>query len=110
MPPAGTTRMVSSALFAPRAATQNFWRNKGLSFFAVSVMTVVELMIGVSLVLSHSFNQAVDSLRARASTVSIYIADSTPLVNVMNLENRLRDDPRVRSVVYVSKGGALQRA
>jgi cell division transport system permease protein len=101
--------MFSSALFAPRAALQNFWRNKGLSLFAVSVMTVVQLMIGVSLVLAHSFNESVDSLKGKASTISIFINDTTPLVNVQNLAERLRIDPRVRSVAYVSKASALQR-
>ena len=39
-PPADTTKMLTSALSAPKAALQNFWRNKGLSIFAVSVMFV----------------------------------------------------------------------
>jgi cell division transport system permease protein len=99
----------ASLSFAPRSALQNFWRNKGLSVFAVSVMFVVLLMTGVSLVLGHSFNQTIDSLKAKASTVSIYIADSTPTANVINVENRLRADPRVRSVSYVSKNSALSK-
>ena len=101
--------MVNSLGFAPQAALQNFWRNKGLSFFAVSVMTVVQLMIGVSLVLGHSFNQAVDNLKSKASTISIFIADTTPLINVENMELRLKTDPRVKTVVYVSKNDALSR-
>jgi cell division transport system permease protein len=99
----------ASLSFAPRAAWQNFWRNRGLSVFAVSVMFVVLLMTGVSLVLGHSFNQTIDSLKQKASTVSIYIADPTPMANVVNLENRLRQDKRIRSVSYVSKGQALTK-
>jgi cell division transport system permease protein len=99
----------ASLSFAPRAAWQNFWRNKGLSVFAVSVMFVVLLMTGVALVLGHSFNQTIDSLKSKASTVSIYIADPTPMANVVNLENRLRQDPRIRGVTYVSKGQALTK-
>lgn len=101
--------MWASLSFAPRAAWQNFWRNRGLSVFAVSVMFVVLLMTGVSLVLGHSFNQTIDSLKQKASTVSIYIADPTPMANVVNLENRLRQDKRIRSVSYVSKGQALTK-
>ena len=99
--------MWASLSFAPRAAWQNFWRNRGLSVFAVSVMFVVLLMTGVALVLGHSFNQTIDSLKQKASTVSIYIADPTPMANVVNLENRLRQDKRIRSVSYVSKAQAL---
>jgi cell division transport system permease protein len=99
----------ASLSFAPRSALQNFWRNKGLSVFAVSVMFVVLLMTGVALVLGHSFNQTIDSLKSKASTISIYIADPTPMANVINVENRLRTDPRVRSVTYVSKGSALSK-
>ncbi|MEA2645623.1 MAG: cell division transport system permease protein [Chloroflexota bacterium] len=101
--------MLTSVLFAPRVAIQNFWRNKGLSTFAVSVMFVVLLMTGVALVLGHSFNQAIGSLKAKASTISIFIRDSTPLQNTMAMENRLRSDPRVRSVTYVDKASALAR-
>ena len=101
--------MWASLSFAPRAAWQNFWRNRGLSVFAVSVMFVVLLMTGVSLVLGHSFNQTIDSLKQKASTVSIYIADPTPMANVINLENRLRQDRRIRTVSYVSKAQALTK-
>jgi cell division transport system permease protein len=101
--------VLTSILFAPRAALQNFWRNKGLSIFAVSVMFVVLLMTGVSLVLGHSFNQSIDSVKAKASTLSIFIADSTPLQNTMELENKLRADPRVKSVTYIDKANALAR-
>jgi len=99
----------ASLLFAPRAAWQNFWRNRGLSVFAVSVMFVVLMMTGVSLVLGHSFSQTIESLKLKASTVSIYIADPTPMANVVNLQNRLRQDERIRSVSYVSKGQALTK-
>src|ERR1700694_2434325 len=108
-PRADTTRMLTSALFAPKAALQNFWRNKGLSIFAVSVMFVVLMMTGISLVLAHSFNQSIDSLKGKASTISIFISDTTPLVNVINLENRLSVDPRVKSVSFVDKSSALSK-
>ncbi|MHB8507675.1 MAG: cell division protein FtsX [Candidatus Dormibacteria bacterium] len=101
--------MLSSALFAPRAAAQNFWRNKGLSMFAVSVMTVVLMMVGISLVLGHSFDQTIQGLQSRASTISIFLSDNTPTQNVWNLDWKLRNDPRVRSVTYVSKTDALNR-
>jgi cell division transport system permease protein len=96
-------------MFAPKAAWQNFWRNKGLSVFAVSVMTVVLMMVGVALVLGHSFNQTINGLKAKASTISVFMADSTPLSNIENLELKLRADPRVRSVTFVSKARALDR-
>jgi cell division transport system permease protein len=101
--------MLTNALFAPRAALQNFWRNKGLSVFAVSVMFVVLMMTGVSLVLGHSFNQSIESLKGKASTISIFVADTTPLVNVVNLENRLLADPRVKTVTFVDKSSALAK-
>jgi cell division transport system permease protein len=101
--------MLNSALFAPRAAWQNFWRNRGLSVFAVSVMFVVLLMTGVAMVLGHSFSQSIDSLKAKASTISIFVADTTPLQNTMELQNRLQGDSRVKSVTYVDKASALQR-
>jgi cell division transport system permease protein len=101
--------MFSSAAFAPRAAFESFLRNKGLSVFAASVMAVVLVMAGVSLVLAHSFDSAITNLKAKASTISIFIKDSTSLLNVQNLEERFRTDARVRSVAYISKANALAR-
>jgi cell division transport system permease protein len=101
--------MLSSAAFAPRAALESFWRNKGLSMFSSSVMAVVLMMAGVSLVLAHSFDSAISNLKAKASTISIFIKDSTSLVNVQNMEEHFRNDIRVRSVVYISKANALSR-
>jgi cell division transport system permease protein len=101
--------VLTSLTFPAKAAWQNFWRNRGLSVFAVSVMFVVLLMTGVAMVLGHSFNQSIDSLKAKASTISIFIADTTPLQNTMELENRLRTDPRVKAVTYVDKASALAR-
>jgi cell division transport system permease protein len=101
--------MLSGLMFAPKAAWQNFWRNKGLSVFAVSVMTVVLMMVGVALVLGHSFNQTINGLKAKASTISVFMADTTPLSSIENLELKLRADPRVRSVTFVSKARALDR-
>lgn len=101
--------MWNSVGFAPLVAWQNFWRNTALSVFAVSVMFVVLMMTSVSLVIGHSFNQTIDTLKARASTISIFIADTTPMINVMNLDGHLRADPRVRSVTLITKNDALAR-
>jgi cell division transport system permease protein len=101
--------MVSSLTFAPSVALQNFWRNKGLSMFAVSVMTVLLAMLGVALVFGHSFNQALEYEQSRASTLSVFMSDNTPLYNVVNVEQRLATDPRVSAVNYVSKARALDR-
>ena len=101
--------MWTSLSFAPAAAWQNFWRNKGLSLFAVSVMFVVLMMTSIAMVIGHSFNQSIDSIKRNASTVSIFISDTTPMVNVMNVQNRLRADHRVKSVILVTKADALTR-
>jgi cell division transport system permease protein len=101
--------MVSSLAFAPSVALQNFWRNKGLSIFAVSVMTVLLGMLGVAMVFGHSFNQALDYEQSRASTLSVFMSDNTPLYNVVNVEQRLNADSRVKAVTYISKGRALDR-
>jgi len=99
----------SSFSFALGSAVQNFWRNKGVSFAAVGIMTLVLLVLGVGLVMMHALDRIVQEQKVKASIVSVFIADNTPLSAIMDMKLRLESDPRVKRVTYVSKQEALDR-
>lgn len=102
-------RIWSSFRFALRTALQSFWRNKGVSFASVGIMTLVLLVSGIGLVMMHALNRIVEDQKVKASIVSVYISDGIPLSATMDFKLRLEADPRVKRVTYVSKQEALER-
>jgi cell division transport system permease protein len=57
----------------------------------------------------HSLDQIVALEKSKASAISVYLADSTPLSSAMDWKLHLQADPRVSNVEYVSKDQAMAR-
>ena len=95
--------------FAASSAWQNFWRNAAVSVASVLIVWVVLLALGSLLLILHSLDQIVALEKTRASAISVYLADNTPLSSVMDFKLHLEQDPRVTAVAYVTKDQAMQR-
>jgi len=95
--------------FAFSSAWQNFWRNAAVSIASVLIVWVVLLALGSLLLVLHSLDQIVALEKTKASAISVYLADSTPLSSAMDFKLHLESDPRVSSVEYVSKDQAMAR-
>jgi len=91
------------------SAWQNFWRNAAVSLASVLIVWVVLFALGSLMLVLHSMDQIVAMEKTRASVISVYLADNTPLSSMMELKLRLEQDPRVRAVTYVTKDQAIQR-
>ena len=96
-------------LFALNSAWQSFWRNAAVSLAAVLSITLILMLAGISLLLGHALSGVLDSYKARVSVLSVSVADGTPLATVQDFESRLRADPRVLSVDFVTKDQELAR-
>src|SRR6202158_5123082 len=95
--------------FAFSSAWQNFWRNAAVSIASVLIVWVVLLALGSLLLVLHSLDQIVALEKTKASAISVYLADTTPLSSAMDFKLHLESDPRVTSVSYVSKDQAMAR-
>ena len=95
--------------FAASSAWQNFWRNAAVSVASVLIVWVVLLALGSLLLVLHSLDQIVALEKSRASAISVYLADNTPLSSIMDFKLHLEHDPRVTAVTYVTKDQAMQR-
>jgi cell division transport system permease protein len=95
--------------FAFASAWQNFWRNAAVSVASVLIVWVVLLSLGTLLLIMHSLDQIVTMEKSRASAISVFLADNTPLSSVMDFKLHLQNDPRVSAVAYVSKDQAMAR-
>src|SRR5216117_621420 len=95
--------------FAFSSAWQNFWRNAAVSVASVLIVWVVLLALGSLLLVLHSLDQIVALEKTKASAISVYLADTTPLSSAMDFKLHLENDPRVTNVIYVSKDQAMAR-
>jgi cell division transport system permease protein len=102
-------RIWNSFSFALASALQNFWRNKAVSLAAVAIMTLVLVVMGMGLVMMHAMDRIVQEQKVKASSVSVFIADNTPLASTMDMKLRLEADQRVKQVSFVSKQEALEK-
>src|SRR5438270_1966023 len=95
--------------FAFGSAWQNFWRNAAVSIASVLIVWVVLLALGSLLLVLHSLDRIVALEKTKASAISVYLADTTPLSSAMDFKLHLEADPRVSNVTYVSKDQAMAR-
>jgi cell division transport system permease protein len=99
--------MLRNLKFALNSAWQSFWRNLAVSLAAVVSITLILILAGVNLLVGHAFSQVLDGFKDKVSTMSVNIADDTPLQSVYAFRDQLAADPRVASVKFVTKAEAL---
>src|SRR5438094_9055367 len=87
--------------FAFSSAWQHFWRNAAVSVASVLIVWVVLLALGSLLLVLHSVDQMVAVGKTKASAVSVYLADTTPLSSAIDLKLHTERVPRVTDVTYV---------
>ena len=78
--------------FALGSAWQNFWRNAAVSVASVLIVWVVLLALGTLLLVLHSLDQIVALEKTKASAISVYLADTTPLSSASSV--KVPDGPR----------------
>jgi cell division transport system permease protein len=99
--------MLRNLKFALNSAWQSFWRNLAVSLAAVVSITLILILAGVNLLVGHALSQVLDGFRVKVSSISINVADDTPLQSVYDMQHQLTSDPRVVSVKFVTKDEAL---
>src|SRR5579871_6443468 len=95
--------------FALNSAWQSFWRNAGVSMAAVMSITLILALAGVNLVLGHALDGVLQTYEHRVAVMNISVQDGIPIGTVQEFMDRLRADPRVTSVTFISKDEALAR-
>lgn len=99
--------LLASVRFAIVAAVQNFTRNLGVSMAGVFTMGLIMLLVGVTLLLTHTVDQVLARQEAQADVINVYLQDSVSMRTVADYEIRLREDPRVDGVSFISKDQAV---
>jgi cell division transport system permease protein len=99
-------RFIASVRFALISAGQNLWRNRGVALAAVSVMCLILLLLGTTLVLTHQSDKVLQYEQDHASNIKIFLVDGSSQAQITHFESLLRADSRVRSVSFENKDQA----
>lgn len=100
------SRLFASVRFTLVAAGQNFTRNFAVSMAGVFTMGLILLLVGSTLLLTHTIDSLLDQQQAQNSNIKIYLQDSGSLRTIADYEQRFEHDSRVLSVGFTSKDQA----
>jgi cell division protein FtsX len=91
-------------------AVRSWRRNLGTGLPALVSTSLLLLLLGVAGVLGTSLNALEQTEARQAAVLHAYLRDDANPADVTSLQTQLNADPRVASVLYVSKVAALLRA
>ncbi len=89
-----------------RNALMSFWRNGMVSVATVLVMVLAILMIGSLIMFQVLLDATLAEIKEKVD-VSAYFKQDTSEVEILRVQERLRQLPEVREVTYVSQDEAL---
>ena len=99
--------MLASIRFDLVAAVQNFTRNMAVSLAGVITMGLIKLLVGGTLLLTHTVDSIKVQQEKQADVINIYQQDSVSMRTIRDYEVRFGRDPRVDGVSFTSKDQAV---
>jgi len=93
-----------------QGAARSWARNIASNAPALGSMTLLLVMSGLIGLTGFALHNLEQTEASQASLLHVYLRDDAAGGDVVSLMNRLSTDPRVSTVVYVTKADALQRA
>jgi cell division transport system permease protein len=101
---------MASVRFALVAAGQNFTRNLAVSLAGVFTMGLIMLLVGGTLLLTHTVDAILAQQETQADEIHVYLQDSLSMRTIADYELRFSQDSRVNGVAFTSKDQAVVAA
>jgi cell division transport system permease protein len=98
--------LLASVRFALVAAGQNFTRNLAVSLAGVFTMGLIMLLVGGTLLLTHTVDAILNQQESQADEIHIYLQDSLSMRTIADYEQRFGHDSRVNGVSFTTKDEA----
>jgi cell division transport system permease protein len=99
--------LLASVRFALVAAGQNFTRNLAVSMAGVFTMGLIMLLVGGTLLLTHTVDAILNQQETQADDIHIYLQDQLSMRTIADYELRFAHDKRVNGVAFTSKDQAV---
>ncbi len=104
----GILRAAEVGRYAVGSALVNFWRHRTMSLAAVFAAVVMMLMLNGFLIVVSNLNTAMGALEQKVNLIA-YLDDGVSTEDGQRLAEKLRADPQVLEVTYLSKDDAMAR-
>jgi cell division transport system permease protein len=101
-------RLFEVVRYAVVTAMVNFWRHRSMSLAAVFAAAVMMLMLNGFVVVVSNLNVAMGALEQKVNLIA-YLKDEAPAPDVTRVADRLRGNPVVLEVTYLTKDDAMAR-
>jgi len=85
---------------------QDIFRNAWLSIVTITILLLALFSINTLVTVRLVSDSAVQAIKEKID-ISLYLKAETPENEIMALKTKLEENTRVKDVVYISKGGAL---
>ncbi|HEU5316570.1 MAG TPA: permease-like cell division protein FtsX [Chloroflexota bacterium] len=105
---AAITRFFEVVRYAVSTAAVNFWRHRAMSLAAVFAAAVMMLMLNGFVIVVSNLNVALGALEQKVNVIA-YLRDDAPAAEVTRMQERLRANPLVAEVSYLTKDDAMAR-
>ncbi|NLJ99212.1 MAG: ABC transporter permease [Tissierellia bacterium] len=86
---------------------QGMWRNRGMGLASVTSITAVLIILGLVLVMILSINNVVTEAKNKFDEIQIFLEDDISTEELNKIEDTIKENEEVLSVVYQSKNQAL---
>ncbi|NMA48324.1 MAG: ABC transporter permease [Tissierellia bacterium] len=87
---------------------QSMWRNRGMGLASVTSISAVLMILGVVLILILSINNAVMDTKLKFDEIEVFLEDDLSSEALDNIEDSVKNNPGVISIMFRSKDQALE--
>ena len=84
------------------------WRNRGMGLASVTSISAVLMILGVVLILILSINNAVMDTKLKFDEIEVFLQDDLSSEALDNIEDSVKNNPGVISIMFRSKDQALE--
>ena len=102
------SRLAELIRYAVTTAAVNFWRHRTMSLAAVFAAAVMMLMLNGFVIVVSNLNVALGALEQKVNVIA-YLKDDAPAAEITHLQERLRANPLIADVTYLTKDDAMNR-
>lgn len=88
---------------------QGMWRNRSMGLASVSSISAVLVILGIILILILSINNVVLELKTKFDEIQVFLEDDLTNQDLDNIENQIKSDKNVLSLMFISKAQGLER-
>lgn len=87
---------------------QGMWRNRSMGLASITSISSVLMILGLVLIMVLSINNLVMDTKTKFDEIQIYIADDVTDEKLTEIEDKIKNNDGVLSVMYESKEQALE--